>query len=85
MLGPNLPSSGQVRAMPFYLNVARSGSHRRAPDGQTIAGDASRGAFLRGLVLGFASAFVVFDWLFTGSTMVQGAARHLQQLLGLRG
>jgi hypothetical protein len=74
--------------MPFHLNVARSGSHRRAADGQTVAGGASgasRGAFLRGVVLGFASAFVVFDWLFTGSAMVQGAARHLQQLLGLRG
>jgi hypothetical protein len=74
--------------MPFYLNVASPGSDRRPADGRVAAAEpapARRGAFVRGLLIGFASAFVVFDWLFTGGAITHSAARAVQQLIGLRG
>ena len=74
--------------MPFYLNVANSGPDRRPADGRVSAGESAapaRGPFIRGLLIGFASAFVVFDWLFTGGIITHAAARNIQQLIGLRG
>jgi len=74
--------------MPFYLNVGTPRTDRRPGDARVVAGEPAaygRGAFLRGLVLGFASAFVVFDWLFTGGSLTHSAARSVQQIIGMRG
>jgi hypothetical protein len=74
--------------MPFYLNVANAGSDRRPADGRVSADESAapaRGPFIRGLLIGFASAFVVFDWLFTGGAIAHSAARTVQQFIGLRG
>jgi hypothetical protein len=74
--------------MPFYLNVGTPRTDRRPADARGVAGEpgaSGRGAFLRGLALGFASAFVVFDWLFTGGSLTHSAARSVQQMIGMRG
>jgi len=74
--------------MPFYLNVASQGSDRPPADGRAVPGEAAppaRGPFVRGLLIGFTSAFVVFDWLFTGGAITHSAARTLQHVIGLRG
>lgn len=69
--------------MPFYLRVGKPALDRRPGGASPQAADASTlGAFLRGLVIGFVAAFVVFDWTLLGGGGTRAAITGAQRLLG---
>jgi hypothetical protein len=73
--------------MSFSLRLAKASLDRR-PGASATAAQAPDGSrfpsFARGLLIGFCSAFVVFDWALLGGATLRGFLYALQHLLTAR-
>jgi hypothetical protein len=73
--------------MSFSLRLGKSSLDRRpavTPAAEGAPAESSLPAFARGLLLGFAGAFVVLDWMLMGGAVTRGFVHALARLLAWR-